>query len=388
MENKLGTTSKTKIGKRAAAALALSLILTGGLLAPPSWANTSTNPTIVFDGNSLAATSPKDEVTPRLDIDSLGVASAGPLSRVATTSRAGYTFGGWSLTRGGAAITDVITTVTTSDTFRIIYAVWNTTVRYNLNGADSGALTNFKTQDVYRFGRTLDLPTVGTAVKAGYNFSGWVTSPMSSTSVTKYLAGNADLGNLTLFAAWTKGLSFDGNGATTGTVPAPLTYVSGGERLKLPSFSESSLRRTGYNLAGWSTWAGGDLIRNPRSYVPLAGQNTLYAIWKIQGTAANANIAFAPGKSKLRASQKLVLDDIATSVGFGTGVSVSVSSLRARGTLKSLGRARNIAVVEYLRSLGINATVTRSNSVATSGTTRTAQNNRVTMQASWTNPAS
>lgn len=307
---------------------------------------------------------------------------------MATTSRAGYTFGGWSLTRGGAAITDVITTVTTSDTFRIIYAVWNTTVRYNLNGADSGALTNFKTQDVYRFGRTLDLPTVGTAVKAGYNFSGWVTSPMSSTSVTKYLAGNADLGNLTLFAAWTKGLSFDGNGATTGTVPAPLTYVSGGERLKLPSFSESSLRRTGYNLAGWSTWAGGDLIRNPRSYVPLAGQNTLYAIWKIQGTAANANIAFAPGKSKLRASQKLVLDDIATSVGFGTGVSVSVSSLRARGTLKSLGRARNIAVVEYLRSLGINATVTRSNSVATSGTTRTAQNNRVTMQASWTNPAS
>jgi hypothetical protein len=368
------------IGSLLAAILFLSLILSG----PAAFSTTPTNPTIIFDGNTLATTTPKNEVVSRPDVGSRALSPA-PLSTVVTTARAGYTFGGWSLEKGGEA-TKELTTESTLNTFAIIYAVWNTTVRYNSNGADSGALTNFKTQDVYRFGQNLTLPTVGTLEKSRFQFAGWMSAPYSPTRITNYVAGSSDGGNPTLYAAWIRTLSFDANGAT-GAVPASVVYTSGGPRLKLPRFTETTLSKPGYNLAGWSILPTGPIITNPNSFLPLQAQNTLYAIWEVQGTSAAAEIAFKPGKSVLTAAQKRVLDGVASSIGRGTDIKVTVASLRAPGTAKSLGKARNAAVVKYLRLLGIEATVARSNSVATSGTATTPRNNGVALRATWTNPA-
>lgn len=385
MNTSIGLAQKNRIARSSGVLLVATLAITGLVSVSPAYAQTALNPTVVFDGNSLATSTPKDETAGRLDSDSLALSPVA-LTRVVSTTTPGYTFGGWSLTKGGA-VSQEITTSRTSDTFRIIYAVWNTTVRYNLNGADSGALTNFKTQDVYRFGQSLELPNAGTMVRSGYSFAGWMSSAYAPTRISNYTAVSSDAGNSTLYAAWTKNVVFDANGST-GAVPASMTFTSGGPRLKLPSFTETALRKPGFNFAGWATFPTGSIVANPSSFVPSAAQNTLYAIWKVQGTSATSEISFNAGKSTLSARQKLALDSLASSIGRGSEVKVTVASVRAQGTSKALGKARNAAVVKYLKSAGINAAITRSNTVSTSGTATTPRNNRVSIQAGWINPAS
>jgi uncharacterized repeat protein (TIGR02543 family) len=384
MKSLIREPQKSWMAKSTSTFLVATLAITGLVSSSPAYASTAQNPTVVFDGNTLASSTPKDEIAGRLDSDSLALSPVA-LTRVVSTTRPGYTFGGWSLEKGGA-VSQEITTTRTSDTFRTIYAVWNTKITYNSNKADSGALTNFKSQDVYRFGQNLTLPTVGTLVKSGYSFGGWMTSAYSPTRITSYLAGSADAGNPTFYAAWIRNVSFDANGGT-GTSPVSVDYTSGGPRLKLPSFTEVTLRKPGFNFAGWSNSPTGSLVSNPGSYLPPVAQTNLYAIWKAQAIAATPAVSFKAGKSVLSSSEKLILDDLASSIGKGTAVTVAVASVRAPGTSKALGRARNAAVVNYLKATGINATYTRTNSVGTSGTASTPSNNRVTVKASWTNPA-
>jgi uncharacterized repeat protein (TIGR02543 family) len=383
MRSPIREQQKNRIGKSTSALLVATLAITGLVTIAPAYANTAQNPTVVFDGNTLATSAPKDEIVGRLDSDSLALSPVA-LTRVVSTTRPGYTFGGWSLEKG-AAVTEEITTNRTSDTFRIIYAVWNTKINYNSNRADSGALVNYKTQDVYRFGQNLTLPTVGTLVRSGYSFGGWMTAAYSPTRITSYMAGSADVGNPTFYAAWIRNVSFDANGGS-GTAPVSAVYTNGGPRLKLPSFTDVTLKRPGFNFAGWSNSATGSLVTSPGSYLPPVAETTLYAIWKPQSTAATPVVSFKAGKAVLSASQKLILDDLVSSIGKGSAVNVVVASVRAPGTAKSLGRTRNAAVVNYLKTAGITATYTRTNSVGTSGTATTPSNNRVSVQASWTNP--
>jgi uncharacterized repeat protein (TIGR02543 family) len=371
---------------------AISIVVTGllaiaSLIAIPTSAiaATAANPTIVFDGNTLATAVTASEASTRVSSDSLRV-STESLARTATTARTGYTFGGWSLARGEAA-TNEITTATTSDTTRTIFAVWNTAVLYNVNGADSGALTGSKTQDVYRFGQILTLPSAGTLAKSGFAFGGWMSSSLSATRITTYSAGSSDVGNPTLFASWIKTVTYNANTATTGTIPASQVFTSGGVALKLPVLSEMTLRKTGYDFMGWSTTATGTPITNPGSYIPLVSQQTLFAIWRVQGTKASARAFFNPGKSVLRPAQKLVIRDMVDSLRGKSAIKISLTATRARTNAKSLGKARNTAVVNYLNSLGVVATYTRTNTVGTGSPTGT-KSNRVTISATWTNPTS
>jgi uncharacterized repeat protein (TIGR02543 family) len=368
--------------------LALSVILTIGsvfALGVPALATTASNPTIVFDGNSISATIPASESATRVSADSLSL-STESLARTATTARTGYTFGGWALTQGGAA-TAAITTTTTSDTTRTIYAVWNTTLTYNLNGADSGLPSGSATTTTYRFWNNLTLPTVGTMVKSGYAFGGWMGATLSTDRATTYMAALAAVGNPTLYAAWIKTVSFNSNNATSGTIPSSQVYSSGGTALKLPVLSEMTLRKTGYDFAGWSTTATGTPLSNPGSYVPLVSQQTLYAIWRVQTSKATARVFFNPGKSVLRSGQKLVIRDLVDSLRGKSSITISLAATRARSNAKSLGKARNSAVVNYLNSLGVVATYTRTNTIGTGVSTGT-KSNRVTITTNWANPTS
>ena len=369
-------------------AVALSVSLTiGGLfgLGVPALATTASNPTIVFDGNSISATIPATEPATRVSADSLSL-STESLARTATTARTGYTFGGWALTQGGAATT-AITTTTTSDTTRTIYAVWNTTLTYNVNGADSGLPSGSATTTTYRFWNNLTLPTVGTMVKSGYAFGGWMAATVSTDRATTYMAALAAVGNPTLYAAWIKTVTFNSNTSTSGTIPSSQVYTSGGTALKLPVLSEMTLRKTGYDFAGWSTTATGTPLSNPGSYIPLVSQQTLYAIWRVQTSKATARVFFNPGKSVLRSGQKLVIRDLVDSFRGKTSITISLAATRARSSAKSLGKARNTAVVNYLNSLGVVATYTRTNTIGTGLSTGT-KSNRVTITTNWANPTS
>jgi uncharacterized repeat protein (TIGR02543 family) len=368
-----------------------SLILTGllalaGLTAMPTSASATTaaNPTIVFDTNTLGLTTPATETATRVSEGSLRLSTAS-LSRTVTTTRSGYSFGGWSLARGDAAATE-ITTPTTGDTTRTLFAVWNTTINYGTNFADSGTLPSNQTSAPYRFGQTLTLPTAGTLVKAGYAFGGWMNATVSTNRFTTYTAASLDVGNPTVYVAWIKTVTFNANGATVGSVPASQTFVAGGTRLDLPTISAMTLRKPGYDFVGWSQSATGPVVNGPNSYVPPVAQQTLFAIWKIQTTKTSARVFFNPGKSTLRSAQKLVLRDLVDTLRGKTNINLTLVSNRAKASTRSLGKARNAAVVAYLRSLGISATIVRQNNVSSTNLSTSQKVNRVTIQAGWTNP--
>ena len=323
--------------KPLAVALSISIAIAGisgsGL---PALGTTASNPTIVFDGNFLATSVPASQSATRVSADSLSL-STESLTRTSSTTRTGYTFGGWSLTQGGPATT-AITTATTSDTTRTIYAVWNTVLTYNLNGADSGLPTGSATTTTYRFFNTLTLPTAGTMVKSGFAFGGWMPATFSVNRSTTYTAAADAVGNPTLYAAWIKTVNFNANTGTSGTIPASQVFTSGGTALKLPVLSEMTLRKAGYDFLGWSTTATGSVISNPTSYTPIVSQQTLYAIWRIQATKATSRVFFKPGKSFLRAGQKLALRDLVDTLEGRNAIEIAVIARRHNSTEKRLGK--------------------------------------------------
>jgi len=129
------------------------------------------------------------------------------------------------------------------------------------------------------------------------------------------------------------------------------------------------------------------LVSNPSSYVPLVAQRTLFAIWKIQTTKATARVFFNPDKSVLRATQKLIIRDLVDSLAGRTAIKISIAATRASGDVKSLGKQRNSAVMAYIKSLGVEATFTRTSTIGKGALSSAPSNNRVTINASWTNPS-
>ena len=367
--------------KKLIAIVATATLTLVGLTGVSSPANASTPFEVTYNGNTIGTAVPTTQTQTR------GVAFTLPTASAVTGARNGYAFGGWSLTAGGPAVANPFTYTgdAATDNSRLnLHAVWNTTLTYNLNGSDFGALAAAKTSDTYRFGQTLTLPTEGTAVKAGFAFGGWLTTTSSTTRLTSYVAGTTETGDRTLYAAWIKTVSFFPNGATVGTIPTSLTYFAGGTRLKLPVISEMTLRRPGYQFMGWSTSPTGTVASNADSYVPIVAQRSLFAIWKIQSTKASTRVFFGPGSATLRAGQKLILRDLVDTLDMATAIKITAAATRPRSAAASLGKKRNDAVVAYLRTLGVEATFTRTNSAGTASTTAQ-KNNRVTLSASWTN---
>jgi uncharacterized repeat protein (TIGR02543 family) len=223
-------------------------------------------------------------------------------------------------------------------------------------------------------------------VKAGHAFGGWMPTSVSTTRLTSYTAASTAVGNPILYAAWIKTVTFNANTATSGTIPVSQVFVAGGSALKLPVLSEMTLRKPGYDFMGWATTSTGKVISNPSSYTPLTSQQTLYAIWKVKSTKATSRVFFKPGKAGLRAAQKLVIRDMVDSLKGKTAIKITVAATRARTNATSLGKKRHTAVVRYLKSLGVTATYVRSNKIGAATSSTSKKNNRVTIDASWTNP--
>jgi outer membrane protein OmpA-like peptidoglycan-associated protein len=97
-------------------------------------------------------------------------------------------------------------------------------------------------------------------------------------------------------------------------------------------------------------------------------------------------VFFKPGKSFLRAGQKLAIRDLVDSLQGRNAIEIGVVSRRHNSTEKRLGKKRNTAVVRYLRSLGVQATFSRSNIVGKGRSAEAKKNNRVTLKSTWTNP--
>jgi uncharacterized repeat protein (TIGR02543 family) len=158
-------------------------------------------------------------------------------------------------------------------------------VTYDGNGADGGVPPDPQSKSQ---GVDMSLASnSGALAKDGYVFSGWNTkSDGSGTTYTPGTSYSTDAA-LTLYASWTALptylVSYDGNGASGGTVPADEIKTQG-VALTL-SDNDGILARSGYSLVGWNTAADGSgTTYNLGARYSLDLPVTFYAVWSILPT--------------------------------------------------------------------------------------------------------
>ena len=149
------------------------------------------------------------------------------------------------------------------------------TVIYNINGGNSGSISNGS----FNLGTPLTLPT---PTRTSYTFAGWYDTTTAGNFIGIAGGTYSPSGNITLYARWTGvgyTINYYSNGATSGTVPAPGTFTAGSSAATIASNS-GSLDRSGYTFAGWdtSTAGNGTSYAAGSSYSSNANLN-LYAKW-------------------------------------------------------------------------------------------------------------
>jgi hypothetical protein len=265
--------SSSQVTKRVVSALSAAALALVSVFGVSASANASEMaPIIEFDGNIINSSVVHSEIGER-PIQGVSTLNPLPLTRVMTTNRAGYSFGGWSYAQGGPAVT-TLQTATHTTTRMWLYAVWNTKMNLDPKGGTGAA----ETVD-YRFLSTLTLPTTTAYKKNGFEFAGWSSSPTSNIFVTTYRATADAVGNPSVYAVWKKTVNFASRGST-GVVPVPVTILEGGAGIALPTASQVNMTRPGFKFMGWSTKPRGKVVKNSTAYLPKKANVTLNAVWK------------------------------------------------------------------------------------------------------------
>jgi uncharacterized repeat protein (TIGR02543 family) len=233
------------------------------------------NSTITYDGNgqtSASSTVPAPTIAK-------GTAANTTLANAGTMVKTGYTFGGWNTQADGAG-TNYASGLTTYQSAGnvTLYAKWTRTITYNSNGANSGSperaidvFVNSTTPSISTF------PNVGTMVRTGYTFAGWVTTTGGTTLLT---TPYATTGEVTLYARWTANtytIVYDTSTVTSGTM-ADTSFTAG----TAFSLRANAFAKTGYTFKNWNTVANGSgtTYTNSQS-VTLYGGFTLYPQWTL-----------------------------------------------------------------------------------------------------------
>jgi len=175
-------------------------------------------------------------------------------------------------------------TASTLDTFDYastgditLYAQWNSTITYNGNGQTSAASTVPAATLIKGVGATTTLANQGSMTRTGYTFAGWNTQ--ADGGGTDYPVGTTytTSGNATLYAKWTRTITYNVNGATSGTPERATDVFVNAQTVSIATFpTVGTMARQGYTFAGWSTTTTGAALTTP--YTPSAN-TTLYARW-------------------------------------------------------------------------------------------------------------
>jgi uncharacterized repeat protein (TIGR02543 family) len=190
-------------------------------------------------------------------------------------TRIGYVFGGWYLE---PACTNSANLVTMPDSTLDIFAKWiRTTHTVTFVAGNGGSLTGTMTFADIDHGTTWNAAniTVPTPVPNNehYSFTGWSSDfPTGSTEITSNMTFTAN------FAIDSHSVSYNGNGYSSGNVPATSTKTHG---QTISIASAGSLGRTGYTFLGWSE----DPAATAASYAPASSitnidrDYSLHAVW-------------------------------------------------------------------------------------------------------------
>lgn len=201
----------------------------------------------------------------------------------------GHTFAGWNTASDGSGISYTAdATFAMPDEAVTLYAIWTTnmyTVSYNGNGNTDGSAPATLG---HPYGTEVTVSEKGTLAKTGYNFLGWSKTQDSTTA--EYVAGTSKLtmpdGNVTLYAIWEKhtyNVSYNGNGATAGTVPSTsLIPTLFGDSVTVLG-NDGVLEKTGYTFIGWNTKSDGSgtSYAKDNTFLMPANDVVLYAQWAV-----------------------------------------------------------------------------------------------------------
>jgi len=204
----------------------------------------------------------------------------------AAATRAGYTFNKWVDQSGGQWDPAASTTVTA--TRYIFTASWTAiprSVTYGLNGGTGSAPTTLTGKTI---GQIVTLDST-TATKDGYTFGGWSIGGTTYPAGASYTIAAADVTPTAVWNPATYAVSYNGNGATSGTVPGSGTFTTGGSYTA--STNSGTLAKTGFTFDGWNTAAngGGTTYAEGATNVSAIANLILYAKW----TAASYAVTYA-----------------------------------------------------------------------------------------------
>ena len=184
-----------------------------------------------------------------------------------TSTRTGYTFGGWSDDEGNKYTDDTKYEV---DDNLILYAQW-TANKYTITFDANEGNVDPESQPIIFDSIIGTLPT---PTRTGYTFEGWgddMEGGMEYTVDTKYEVAD----NIILYAQWTANeytIFFDDNGNTTRFESLTVTYDQEVGTLPIPILS-------GYAFIGWfDALTGGMEYTNETEY-KVDGDTTLYSRW-------------------------------------------------------------------------------------------------------------
>ncbi|MTA38688.1 MAG: hypothetical protein F2566_01350, partial [Actinobacteria bacterium] len=203
--------------------------------------------------------------------------------------------GGGSSYIGHASVTSGSTSAGSTTTPGTSTGLFNL-ITYDGNGNTSGVPPPSSEFTVTGGSRSLALNT-GALARTGFTLSGWNTQ--ANGRGTSYALGGAfsATGDVTLYAQWSYNITYNANGATSGTAPATQTII--GESTTTLAINPGALSITRGVLLGWNTEADGSGTGYPGGTTNFSynGNVTLYAMWgpaTCTPTAGYSNCAVFP----------------------------------------------------------------------------------------------
>ena len=158
-----------------------------------------------------------------------------------------------------------------------IVVTFRAKVTFNANGGSCG--TSNATQSTPTSSVSLPTPT-----RDGYTCTGWYTASSGGTKRGSAGGSYTPSASETLYAQWEAVASsftvtYNANGATSGSVPTDATSYSSGATVTVKG-NTGSLAKTGWTFAGWNTNATGTgTDRAASSTFSISANTTLYAKW-------------------------------------------------------------------------------------------------------------
>ena len=188
--------------------------------------------------------------------------------------KAGHSFEGWLADTDSKLWQPTETYSVKSDVlFTAQWKINDYTLSYDGNTADSGSVDS----QSKRFGRNFVVADNGFQ-KAGHTFTGWNTAPDGSGTAYNPNDVIEVKGDVKLFAQWKANaysLSYDGNGATSGSIASQSAEFG-----KQFTVARNEFERPGYQFAGWNTAANGSGTRyQVGDVIEVTGDVKLFAQW-------------------------------------------------------------------------------------------------------------